>query len=251
MLLQAAAAVLALVLVTPAIAQEPTAIDLAMMTCVGSGFERDADRFAVLASLPEGNCKRACEANAIGCRAVARSVDRCGVSFLRAAAKVSIQACRGRGLPEQSCRGIHAKARADIDWWNAQGRIERAACDTEEETLCLSRCQAPAGVNYEDLVPTPLPERPDGQTGGAIVYLDWGAARQQILLREAPQGQEGARVIAVPGGELPSRVVDPRQGQAGTRQASTFVESENVSRFREIEPSMASESVSEIEIPEE
>jgi hypothetical protein len=48
MLMKAATAALALALVTPAFAQEPTPIDLAILTCIGPGFTPEGDPFEVL-----------------------------------------------------------------------------------------------------------------------------------------------------------------------------------------------------------
>jgi len=249
MLLKAAAAALSLALVMPVFAQEPDPLDVAILTCVGPGYTPDGDPLEVLDTLDKKSCTRVCKASAAGCRAVIKAIDKCGVSFLKSSAKIAGEICRGWGYTAAECRGIHAEAKADIDWWRAQGRIEQDECDRESESRCLSRCQAPAGVNYGDLVPIPLPERPEGQAGGAIVYLDWEAARQQALLRESPQGQEGARDIVVPSVELTNRGVDPLQGQADTRRGSGFVEVEVVSRFRETESSPASETATEIETP--
>lgn len=217
MLLNAAAAALVLTLVTPAFAQEPTPIDVAILTCVGPGYTPDGDPFEVLDAFDERSCTRVCKASAVGCKAVVKAIDKCGVSFLKASAKVSIEVCRGWGYTAAECRGINAEAKADIDWWKAQGRIERDECDSEAATWCLSRCQSPVGVNFEDLVPAPLPERPEGQAGGAIHYLDFGALDSSAefsesltsgfseTLSELPEGsdgQAGSRVVASPGVEV-------------------------------------------------
>jgi hypothetical protein len=237
MLMKAATAALALALVTPAFAQEPTPIDLAILTCVGPGFIPEGDPFEVLDTLDERFCKRVCRVSAMGCKAVAKAIDKCGVSFLKTSEKVGIQICRGWGNTAAECRGIHAEAKADIDWWRAQGRIERDACDREAETLCLSRCESAAASSlYETLVPAPLPERPQREDGGAIVYLDREAARQLAPLPEAPQGQEGVRVIAPRVGEWTNGVIDPPQGQAGEREGFIFIETEHMSQFHEYDP---------------
>jgi hypothetical protein len=236
MLMKAATATLALAFVTPAFAQEPTPIDVAILTCIGPGYTPEGDPFEVLDSLGERSCKRVCKASAMGCKAVVKAIDKCGVSFLKTSEKVGIQICRGWGYTAAECRGIHAEAKADIDWWKAQGRIERDECDREAETLCLSRCQSPVGVNYEDLVPVGIFENSPEQAGGAIEYLDLEAARQLAPLREIPQGQEGVRVIAQPTtGEYTNGVIDPLQVQAGETSGFIFLETEHVSQFRELE----------------
>jgi hypothetical protein len=238
MLLKAAVAALVLAVVTPAFAQAPTPIDLAVMTCVAPGFSPDGDRFAALTSLPKERCERACEATAVGCRAVAKSVDRCGASFLRALAKVSMQACRGRGFPARLCREIKAEADADIDWWKAQGLIERDACNSEVEALCLSRCQSGQDL-YGSLVPAGTIrigncEVPQGQTGDAFVYLNYEdllpparfSEELESGFSEAGRGQtgqtgqigEGVRCIALPEGEttyIRKGVIVPRQTSGG------------------------------------
>jgi len=235
MLLKAAVAALVLAVVTPAFAQAPTPIDLAVMTCVAPGFSPEGDRFAALAGLPKERCERACEATAVGCRAVAKSVDRCGASFLRASAKVSMQACRGRGFPARMCREIKGEAEADIDWWKAQGLIERDACNSEVEAVCLSRCQSGPDL-YGSLVPAG-PIRidnsgvPRGQTGDALVFLNYegllpsGQFSEGLEsgFSEAGQGQagrigEGVRCIALPeGGATYIRpgIIVPRQTSGG------------------------------------
>jgi hypothetical protein len=48
---------LILFLVSPAYAQEPTPLDIAVLTCVGPGFIPDGDPFEVLAGLPMRNCQ--------------------------------------------------------------------------------------------------------------------------------------------------------------------------------------------------
>jgi hypothetical protein len=246
MLFKFATAALTLALVTPAFAQEPNPIDIAILTCIGPGYTPEGDPFEVLDSLGERSCKRVCKASAMGCKAVVKAIDKCGVSFLKTSERVGIQICRGWGYTAAECRGIHAEAKADIDWWKAQGRIERDECDREVETLCMSRCQSPVGVNYVDLVPVGTFENSPEQAGGAIVYLDLEAARQLAPLRESPQGQEGVRVIAQPVGEwtngviavgeLTNGVIDPLQVQTGETSGFIFLETEHVSQFRELEP---------------
>jgi hypothetical protein len=190
----------------------------------------------------------------MGCKAVVKAIDKCRVSFLKTSEKVGIQICRGWGYTAAECRGIHAEAeaKADIDWWKAQGRIERDECDREAETLCLTRCQSPVGVNYVDLVPVGTFENSPEQAGGAIEYLDLEAARQLAPLREIPQGQEGVRVIAQSTAELTNGVIDPLQVQVGETTGFIFLEVENVSQFRELEPLLAREqALSVIEVREE
>jgi len=141
MLLKIAGVALVLALASPAFAQEPTPIDVAILTCVGPGFIPDGDPFEILDDLDPRYCTRACKAAAQGCKAVVRAIDRCGVGFLKSSAKVSIEICRGWGYTAQECRGINAEAKGDIDWWRAQGRIEQDACDSDAQILCFSRCQ--------------------------------------------------------------------------------------------------------------
>jgi len=192
MLLRAAAAVLVLTLVAPVSAQEPTPLDVAILTCVGPGFIPDGDPFEVLDSLDERYCKRVCKAATMGCKAVVKAIDKCGVAFLKSSAKISIEVCRGWGYTAQECRGINAEAKADIDWWKAQGRIERDECDREEETLCLGRCGSVASL-YDSLIPAPVPERPRPEAGSAIQYLDY-ANLTPTQPSEPPQGQAGLRI---------------------------------------------------------
>ena len=219
MLLKAAVAALVLAFVTPASSQEPTPLDAAILACVGPGFIPDGDPFEVLDALDQRYCTRVCKASARSCKAVAKAIDRCGVSFLKASAKVGIEICRGLGYTAQECRGINAEANADIDWWKAQGRIERDECDSEAETLCLSRCQsAAARALYETLVPAPLLERPQREDGGAIVYLNFEEILPPNPLPENPEG--GAALDAIqyldPRASLPSvPPLEAPQGQAG------------------------------------
>jgi hypothetical protein len=141
MTLKVAVIALLLALVSPAFAQEPTPIDITILTCVGPGFIPDGDPFEVLDSLPEKYCVKACKAAARGCKAVVRAIDKCGVSFLKSSAKVSVEICRGWGYTTQECRVIKNEYKSDIDWWKAQGKIERAACDSDTQIFCLSRCE--------------------------------------------------------------------------------------------------------------
>ncbi|MBW2494830.1 MAG: hypothetical protein JRE43_08760 [Deltaproteobacteria bacterium] len=248
--LKTAAALLALALVAPAFAQEPSPLEVAALTCIGPGYIPDGDPFEILDSLDERSCTKACKASAAGCRAVVKAIDQCGVNFLKASAKIGIHVCRGSGYTAAQCRGINDEVRADIDWWKAQGRIERAACDSDAETLCLSRCRSRVGVNYEDLVPAPMPEEPGEQSGATdtVYYLDWEAARQQdweaarqqALLREIPEG-EGLRVISQPGVGLTNGPIDSVQVQTDGSSGFVFLEAEHLSSFREIESSRVGE----------
>jgi hypothetical protein len=191
---------LILFLASPAYAQQPTPLDIAVLTCIAPGFMPDSDPFDLFASLPEKHCIRACRASAKGCKDQVKTIDRCGVSFLRAAVKTSIEICRGFGGTSRECRAIRGIAKPDIDWWRAEGKLEKAACDTDVQTSCLSRCQSTASfadlippslpgfpgtgvslhavehlVSYVDLIPvlpSVLPEIDSGeQAGDAIVYL--------------------------------------------------------------------------------
>lgn len=142
MMLKVAAAALLLALVSPAaFAQEPTPIDIAILTCVGPGYIPDFDPFEVLEGLPGKNCVKACKAAAQGCKAVAKAIDKCGVSFLKASEKVGIEICRGWGYTTQECRVIKDEIKGDIGWWRAQGKIEVAVCDSDAQFFCLSRCE--------------------------------------------------------------------------------------------------------------
>jgi hypothetical protein len=141
MLFRFAAVALVLALASPAFAQEPTPIDITILTCVGPGFVPDGDPFEVLDGLDPKFCVRACKAAERGCKLVAKAIDKCGVNFLKSSAKVGVQVCRGWGFSARECRGVKDEAKADIDWWKAQGKIEQAACKSETETFCLSRCQ--------------------------------------------------------------------------------------------------------------
>jgi hypothetical protein len=169
MTLKIAIVALLMALVSPAFAQEPTPIDIAILTCVGTGFIPDGDPFEVLESLPGKNCVRACKAAARGCKAVVRAVDKCGVGFLKSSERVGVEICRGWGYTTQECRVIRDEFKADINWWKVQGKIERAACDSDMQTFCLSRCQsAPAaGATY-----TPPTQDNEAQLGGS--YTKWG-----------------------------------------------------------------------------
>ena len=124
-----------------AFGEDPSPLDIVVLTCVGPGFIPDGDPFEILESLPAKNCVRACKAAAKGCKDVVKSIDKCGVGFLRASAKVAIEVCRGQGYSAQACRVINDEIKSDIAWWRSEGKIERDACDTDTQNLCLSRCQ--------------------------------------------------------------------------------------------------------------
>jgi hypothetical protein len=141
MLFRLAGIALVLTFALPALAQEPTPIDIAILSCVGPGFIPDGDPFAVLDDLDPRYCKRACKAAEQGCKLVAKAIDKCGASFLKASAKVGVQVCRGWGFSARECRGIKDEAKGDINWWKAQGKIEQSACASETQIFCLSRCQ--------------------------------------------------------------------------------------------------------------
>jgi hypothetical protein len=167
---------LILFLVSPAYAQQPTPLEIAVMTCIAPGFIPDSDPFDLFASLPEKHCIRACRASAKGCKDLVKTIDRCGVSFLKAAVKTSIEICRGLGGTLRECRAIRDIAKPDIDWWRVEGKLEKAACDTDVQTLCLSRCQSTAPVPFTDLILPPLPVLPgigDGGAGDLIMYLEF------------------------------------------------------------------------------
>jgi hypothetical protein len=141
MLCKLAGVALILTLASPAFAQEPTPIDITILTCVGPGFVPDGDPFEILDDLDPRYCTRACKAAEKGCKAVSKAVDRCGVNFLKASAKVGVEICRGWGFTAQECRGIRDEFKADIDWWKAQGKFEQGECTRDTQTFCLSRCQ--------------------------------------------------------------------------------------------------------------
>jgi len=51
---------------------------------------------------------------------------------------------------------------------------------------------------YDQLIPAPLPEAPQTQSGGAIEYLDWDAIDQPAPIPEPQGGGVEVRVIALP-----------------------------------------------------
>jgi len=118
-----------------------TPLDRAMLTCVGPEFGSARISYDQVAGLPKENCVRACNAAARGCRAVVRAVDRCGVSLLKAEAKVTLELCRGYGGSVQDCSRVRADARLNMEWWKNAGREEQATCDEDTQASCMSRCQ--------------------------------------------------------------------------------------------------------------
>jgi len=196
-----AACVLLLILPAAVHAQEPTPLEIAIRTCVAPGFIPDRDPYDLIARLPAENCVRACKAKARGCRGVVRSIDRCGVRFLKAAVKTSIEICRGLGGTSQQCRVIKDIAKPDIDWWRAAGKQERADCDADMQTLCLNRCQSPVSI-YDSIPPPQGPEAPQGNAGGAIDFL-------QLT---DPQGQGSATMVSGPVSLTPQVLEPPQAG---------------------------------------
>jgi hypothetical protein len=186
-------------------AEEPTTLEIAIRTCVAPGFIPDRDPYELIARLPAENCVRACKAKARGCRGVVRTIDRCGVHFLRAAVKTSIEICRGLGGTPQECRGIREIAKPDIDWWRAAGKQERADCDADMQTLCLSRCPSP--VSIDDSIPPPQgPEAPQGITLGAIETLHF------IDPLPPTQGHGSVTIVSGPVSQAPRDLEPPQAG---------------------------------------
>jgi hypothetical protein len=169
MMLRLAAGVLLLILPSAVHAQEPTPLEAAMLTCIAPGFIPDGDPYELIASLPEKNCIRACKATARGCKSVVRTIDRCGVSFLRATANTAIEICRGLGGTSRKCREIRNVIKPDIDWWRAAGKWEIADCVAEMQTSCLSRCQSVTPLSV--MPPIVAPEPPQGGAGVTIVVF--------------------------------------------------------------------------------
>ena len=225
MLLRITVAVaLVLACVTNASADEPTLLDLTIATCVGPEFNPSLDLNGMIAGLTGENCVRACRTAERGCKAVVRAVDKCGVSFLRAAAKTRIEVCRGLGGTSRECRVIKDDVKLDIAWWKVAGKVEQADCDADTQTLCMNRCQpltrrgspipitppeeeGEAGASlslYEDLVPAGQYDFLEGGVEGLLTgfipssqYL--GGA---LLVTESTQGQVRGTIVAYP---IPSR----------------------------------------------
>jgi hypothetical protein len=133
-----------------------TPLDRAILTCVGPEFDSARVSYDQLAGLPMENCVRACKAAAQGCRAVVRAVDRCGVSMLKAEAKVALELCRGYGGSAQDCSRVRTDARLSMDWWKNAGREEQATCDEDTQVSCMSRCQPTRRVNVPPVLVNPI-----------------------------------------------------------------------------------------------
>jgi hypothetical protein len=207
-----AACVLLLILPSAVHAQEPALLEIAMLTCVAPGTIPAGDPYQLIASLPEKNCVRACKAEARGCRNVVKSIDRCGVSFLKAAAKTAIEICRGLGGTSRECREIKDIVKPDIDWWRAAGKQERADCAADMQTLCLSRCQSAVSI-YNSIPP------PQGRPTAV------------------PQG-EGVTLVALPGVRMTMPLV-PEIPEGGVREgaidAITYLESQSRALYETLE----------------
>jgi hypothetical protein len=128
---------------------------------------------------------------------VVRTIDRCGVRFLKAAAKTSIEICRGLGGTSQECRVIKDIAKPDIDWWRAAGKQERADCDADMQTLCLSRCQSAVSI-YDPIPPPQGLEAPQGDAGAAIEYLEF-TDLSPTQVSEPPQMGAHLEIVTLPG----------------------------------------------------
>jgi hypothetical protein len=192
-----AACVLLLILPAAVHAQEPTTLEIAIRTCIAPGFIPDRDPYELIARLPAENCVRACKAKARGCRGVVRSIDRCGVRFLKAAVKTSIEICRGLGGTSRECRVIKDIAKPDIDWWRAAGKQERTDCDADMQTLCLSRCQSAVSI-YDSIPPPQNPEAPQGDAGGVILHVVDFTDLSPTPVSEPPQGGAHFQVLRLP-----------------------------------------------------
>lgn len=217
---------LVLASVTAAHADEPTLLDRTISTCVGPEFNPALDLNGMIAGITGESCVRACRAAERGCKAVVRAVDRCGVSFLRAAAKTRIEVCRGLGGTSRECRVFKDIVKPDIAWWKAAGKVEQADCDADTRALCMNRCHplalsgptpirvpgpltpqgggASASLSlYDQLVPAPRPESQPGGAGSTsgfiypIQYL--GGAR---LVADYQMGPARATLEAIPNTEL-------------------------------------------------
>jgi len=167
MMLRFAVITLLLILPAAAHAQDLTPLEITVLTCIAPGFIPDGDPFELIASLPEKNCVRACKASARGCKDLVRTIDRCGVSFLKAAARTGIEICRGLGGTSRECNVIKAIVRPDIDWWRAQGKLEKEACDIDAQTLCLSRCQVASSVSGPPRIENP--QNPQSEAGLTLI----------------------------------------------------------------------------------
>jgi hypothetical protein len=192
-----AACVLLLILPSAVHAQEPAPLEIAIRTCIAPGFIPDGDPYELIASLPAENCVRACKAKARGCRGVVRTIDRCGVRFLRATVKTNIEICRGLGGTSQQCRVIKDIAKPDIDWWRAAGKHERADCDADMQTLCLNRCQS-AVSTYDSIPPSQGLEAPQGDAGGVILHAVDFTDLSPTPVSEPPQMGAHLEIVTLP-----------------------------------------------------
>ncbi len=121
--------------------QEIPLLEITSLVCIGPGYEPDEDPFEILESIPPKSCERACKAAIKGCKAVVKSMDKCGVAYLKATAKVAMEVCRGLGLTKQQCKLVKEEVDLDIEAWLAEGKDEMANCDVEGDLLCTSRCR--------------------------------------------------------------------------------------------------------------
>lgn len=209
---------LVLASVTAAHADEPTLLDRTISTCVGPEFNPALDLNGMIAGITGESCVRACRAAERGCKAVVRAVDRCGVSFLRAAAKTRIEVCRGLGGTSRECRVFKDIVKPDIAWWKAAGKEERADCEAHTQTLCLSRCESAMVAIYSDLIPAGVPFPPQGEAGGAIEYLVIGTPLILPALPAPPQGEAGVTLTILPGTRLAAPLIVPESSQEGVRE---------------------------------
>jgi hypothetical protein len=119
--------------------------------------------------------------------------------------KTSIEICRGLGGTAQECRGIKDIAKPDIDWWRTAGKHERADCDADMQTLCLSRCQSAVSI-YDAIPPPQNPEAPQGDAGGVTEYLVF------IDPLSPTQGQGSATMVSGPVSLTPQEPEPPQMG---------------------------------------
>jgi hypothetical protein len=211
-----AACVLLLILPSAVHAQEQTPLEIAILTCIAPGFIPDGDPYEAIARLPEKDCIRVCTTAARGCKAVVRTIDRCGVSFLRTAAKTGFQICRGfarvrpDGLPGIDCRVVRDRLKPDIEWWKAEGKIEKANCEVERDELCLSRCQSAASI-YDSIPP------PQGQGSVAIVSGPVSLTPPEL---DPPQGGAGLTAVTLPGIRMTMPALAPEIPEEDVREAA-------------------------------
>jgi hypothetical protein len=150
---------------------------------------------------------------------VVRTIDRCGVRFLGAAAKTGIEICRGLGGTSQECRVIKDIAKPDIDWWRAAGKQERADCDADMQTLCLSRCQSTTSI-YDSIPPPQGREAPQGGAVDTIVYLQPTDPLSATLVSEPPQGGVHLEAVTVSEVERTLTPLFPEIPEADVREAA-------------------------------